>query len=111
MERSPFPDRQHMTATLLRFVFFLGGLVNEKQWHFEQEMEGLHPEDVRVLFLWMEPRSPLMVKEIAHELNGVSLPTLTRILDRLYQQGYIKRMLNPKNPPTFPVPPPQPSQQ
>jgi hypothetical protein len=67
MERSPFPDRQQMTATLLRFVFFLGGLVNEKQWHFEQEMEGLHPEDVRVLFLWMEPRRPLMVKEIAHE--------------------------------------------
>lgn len=111
MERSPFPDRQQMTATLLRFVFFLGGLVNEKQWHFEQEMEGLHPEDVRVLFLWMEPRSPLMVKEIAHELNGVSLPTLTRILDRLEQQGYIKRMLNPEDRRSFRVAPTEQGQQ
>ena len=55
MEHASFPDRQLMTATLLRFVFFLGGMVNERQWHFEQEMEGCHPEDVRVLFLWMEP--------------------------------------------------------
>src|SRR5258707_8013935 len=111
MERSPFPDHQHMTATLLRFVFFLGGLVNEKQWHFEQEMEGLHPEDVRVLFLWMEPRRPLMVKEIAHELNGVSLPTLTRILDRLEQQGYIKRMLNSEDPLCFRAGPTEQGQQ
>jgi DNA-binding MarR family transcriptional regulator len=111
MERSPFPDHQHMTATLLRFVFFLGGLVNEKQWHFEREMEGLHPEDVRVLFLWMEPRRPLMVKEIARELNGVSLPTLTRILDRLEQQGYIRRMLNPEDRRSFRVAPTEQGQQ
>ena len=103
MESSSFPDRQQMTTTLLRFVFFLGGLVNEKQWHFEQEMKGVHPEDVRVLFLWMEPRSPLMVKEIAQELKGVSLSTLTRILDRLEQQGYIKRMLNQEDRRSFRV--------
>ncbi len=51
MESASFPDRQQMTVTLLKFVFFLGGMVNEQQWHFEQQMEGCHPEDVRVLFL------------------------------------------------------------
>jgi DNA-binding MarR family transcriptional regulator len=105
MERASFPDRQQMTTTLLRFVFFLGGLVNEKQWHFEQEMKGCHPEDVRVLFLWMEPRGALMVKEIAQELQGVNLSTLTRMLDRLEQQGYIKRMLNPHDRRSFQVAP------
>src|SRR2546430_2244905 len=103
MERTSFPDRQQMTATLLRFVFFLGGMVNERQWHFEQEMEGCHPEDVRVLFLWMEPRGPLMVKEIAQELNDVNLSTLTRILDRLEQHGYIRRMLNQEDRRSFRV--------
>jgi len=91
MENSSFPDRQQMTTALLQFVFFLSDMVNEHQWNFEQQMKGCHPEDVRVLFLWMEPRGPLMVKDIALELNGVSLSTLTRILDRLEQQGYISR--------------------
>jgi DNA-binding MarR family transcriptional regulator len=111
MERASFPDRQQMTTTLLRFVFFLGGLVNEKQWHFEQEMKGCHPEDVRVLFLWMEPRGALMVKEIAQELQGVNLSTLTRMLDRLEQQGYIKRMLNPQDRRSFKVAPTEQGQQ
>jgi DNA-binding MarR family transcriptional regulator len=111
MERASFPDRQQMTTTLLRFVFFLGGLVNEKQWHFEREMKGCHPEDVRVLFLWMEPRGALMVKEIAQELQGVNLSTLTRMLDRLEQQGYIKRMLNPQDRRSFQVAPTEQGQQ
>ncbi|HLV97633.1 MAG TPA: MarR family transcriptional regulator [Ktedonobacterales bacterium] len=103
MERPAFPDHQQITAALLKFVFFLGGMVNERQWHFEQEMEGCHPEDVRVLFLWMEPRGPLMVKEIAQELHGVSQSTLTRMLDRLEQYDYIKRMLNPQDRRSFQV--------
>ena len=111
MGLSSFPDRQQMTTALLRFVFFLGGMVNEKQWHFEQEMKGCHPEDVRVLFLWMEPRGPLMVKEIAQELQGVSLSTLTRMLDRLEEQGYIKRMLNPQDRRSFQVIPTEQGQQ
>src|SRR6266700_859218 len=111
MERTSFPDRQQMTATLLRFVFFLGGMVNEPQWHFEQEMEGCHPEDVRVLFLWMEPRGPLMVKEIAQELKDVSLSTLTRMLDRLELQGYVRRMLNPQDRRSFRVMPTERGQQ
>ena len=111
MERSSFPDRQQMTTALLSFVFFLGGMVNEQQWHFEQQMEGCHPEDVRVLFLWMEPRGPLMVKEIARELKGVSLSTLTRMLDRLEQHGYIRRMLNQEDRRSFRVVPTEQGQQ
>jgi len=111
MENSSFPDRQQMTTALLRFVFFLSDMVNEQQWNFEQQMKGCHPEDVRVLFLWMEPRGPLMVKDIAIELNGVSLSTLTRILDRLEQQGYIRRMLNPQDRRSFQVIPTEQGQQ
>ena len=112
MERASFPDQQQqMTTALLKFVFFLGGMVNERQWHFEQEMEGCHPEDVRILFLWMEPRGPLMVKAIAQELQGVSLSTLTRMLDRLEQHGYVKRMLNPQDRRSFQVLPTERGQQ
>ncbi len=111
MENSSFPDRQQMTTALLQFVFFLSDMVNEQQWNFEQQMKGCHPEDVRVLFLWMEPRGPLMVKDIALELNGVSLSTLTRILDRLEQQGYIRRMLNPQDRRSFQVIPTEQGQQ
>ena len=111
MENSSFPDRLQMTTALLRFVFFLSDMVNEQQWNFEQQMKGCHPEDVRVLFLWMEPRGPLMVKDIALELNGVSLSTLTRILDRLEQQGYIRRMLNPQDRRSFQVIPTEQGQQ
>jgi DNA-binding MarR family transcriptional regulator len=111
MDNSSFPDRQQMTTALLQFVFFLSDMVNEQQWNFEQQMKGCHPEDVRVLFLWMEPRGPLMVKDIALELNGVSLSTLTRILDRLEQQGYIRRMLNPQDRRSFQVIPTEQGQQ
>jgi DNA-binding MarR family transcriptional regulator len=97
MESSLFPDRPQMTTALLRFVFFLSDRIEEQQWNFEQQMKGCHPEDVRVLFLWMEPRGPLMVKEIAQALNDVNLSTLTRILDRLEQHGYIRRMVNPQD--------------
>ena len=111
MERSSFPDHQQMTTALLRFVFFLSDMVNQQQWNFEQQMKGCHPEDVRVLFLWMEPRGPLMVKDIAHELNDVSMSTLTRILDRLEQHGYIRRMLNPQDRRSFQVTPTEQGQQ
>jgi len=100
-----FPDRHQLTAALLRFVFFLGGRVNDTQWHFEQEMKGCHPEDVRVLFLWMEPRGPLMIKEIAQEIKGVSLSTLTRTLDRLERAGYVARVPNPRDRRSFQVSP------
>src|SRR2546426_5760224 len=111
MERSSFPDHQQMTTALLRFVFFLSDMVNQQQWNFEQQMKGCHPEDVRVLFLWMEPRGPLMVKDIAHELNDVSMSTLTRILDRLEQHGYIRRMFNPQDRRSFQVTPTEQGQQ
>ncbi len=111
MEHPSLPDSGQMTTTLLKFIFFLGGMVNQRQWHFEQAMEGCHPEDVRVLFLWMEPRGPLMVKAIAQELQGVSLSTLTRMLDRLEQGGYIKRMLNPQDRRSFQVQPTERGQQ
>jgi MarR family transcriptional regulator, organic hydroperoxide resistance regulator len=103
MESVSFPDRSQMTTALLHFVFFLSDRIEEQQWNFEQQMKGCHPEDVRVLFLWMEPRGPLMVKEIAEALGDVNLSTLTRILDRLEQHGYIRRMLNQEDRRSFRV--------
>src|SRR3954467_13496914 len=103
MESVSFPDRSQMTTALLHFVFFLSDRIEEQQWNFEQQMKGCHPEDVRVLFLWMETRGPLMVKEIAEALGDVNLSTLTRILDRLEQHGYIRRMLNQEDRRSFRV--------
>ncbi len=111
MANPTFPDRPQMTTALLRFIFFLSDRIEKRQWHFEQQMKGCHPEDVRVLFLWMEPRGPLMVKEIAQELNDVNLSTLTRILDRLEHHGYIKRMPNPQDRRSFQVVPTEQGQQ
>ncbi|GHO76548.1 hypothetical protein KSD_43190 [Ktedonobacter sp. SOSP1-85] len=103
MTSTSFPDRPEMTTALLRFIFFLSDHIEQQQWNFEQQMKGCHPEDVRVLFLWMEPRGPLMVKEIAQALGDVNLSTLTRILDRLEQHGYIRRMLNQEDRRSFRV--------
>ena len=111
MTDTSFPDQSQMTTALLRFIFFLSDRIEKQQWDFEQQMKGCHPEDVRVLFLWMEPRGPLMVKEIAQELQDVNLSTLTRILDRLEQHGYIRRMLNPQDRRSFRVLPTEQGQQ
>ena len=111
MANPSLPDPSQMTTALLRFIFFLSDRIEQQQWNFEQQMKGCHPEDVRVLFLWMEPRGPLMVKEIAQELNDVSLSTLTRILDRLEQYGYIRRMLNQEDRRSFRVIPTEQGQQ
>lgn len=111
MAGTAFPDRSQMTTALLRFIFFLSDRIEKQQWDFEQQMKGCHPEDVRVLFLWMEPRGPLMVKEIAQELQDVNLSTLTRILDRLEQHGYIRRMLNSQDRRSFRVLPTEQGQQ
>jgi DNA-binding MarR family transcriptional regulator len=106
-----FPDQQQMTATLLNFVFFLGARMDEKQGDFEQALEGCQAEDLKLLFLWVEPRGALIVKEIARELRGVSLSTLTRMLDRLEQRGYIKRTLNPEDRRSFRVAPTEKGEQ
>ena len=111
MTDTSFPDQSQMTTALLRFIFFLSDRIEKQQWDFEQQMKGCHPEDERVLFLWMEPRGPLMVKEIAQELQDVNLSTLTRILDRLEQHGYIRRMLNPQDRRSFRVLPTEQGQQ
>ena len=111
MASTSFPDRPEMTTALLHFIFFLSDRIEQQQWNFEQQMKGCHPEDVRVLFLWMEPRGPLMVKEIAAALGDVNLSTLTRILDRLEQHGYIRRMLNQEDRRSFRVIPTERGQQ
>jgi DNA-binding MarR family transcriptional regulator len=50
-------------------------------------------QELTLLFLLNE-RGTLAVKEIACNLQGTSLSTLTRILDKLEEYGYINRVLD-----------------
>lgn len=111
MGQTAFPDRSQMTTALLRFIFFLSDRIEQQHGNFEHHIQGCHPEDVRVLFLWMEPRGPLMIKQIAQELHDVNVSTLTRILDRLEQHGYIRRMPNQEDRRSFRVIPTELGQQ
>jgi DNA-binding MarR family transcriptional regulator len=53
-------------------------------------------QELTLLFLLHE-RGTLAVKEIACNLQGTSLSTLTRILDKLEEYGYLKRELDRKD--------------
>ena len=53
-------------------------------------------QELTLLFLLSE-RGSLAVKEIASHLEGVSLSTLTRMLDKLEEHGYVTRTLDRKD--------------
>jgi DNA-binding MarR family transcriptional regulator len=80
------------TRAIQDFMMFLGECMSQTNYQFEHTMH-CSPEDLSVLFALAE-RSPLMVKEIARGLQGVSMSKLTRLLDQLEEQGYISRSLN-----------------
>ncbi|KKL47651.1 hypothetical protein LCGC14_2333420, partial [marine sediment metagenome] len=51
----------------------------------------------------LSTHGPMRVKDIVAQLVGVSPSTLTRILDRLEQEGMVKRTLNPMDRRSFRV--------
>jgi DNA-binding MarR family transcriptional regulator len=89
MEHVPDPQQIH---AVFDFMMFLGQTLGHTTQHFEHETL-CSPEETNVLRA-LSLRGPLMVKEIAQALPGMSLSKLTRVLDSLEEQGYITRTLN-----------------
>ena len=63
------------------------------RYSFEVETE-VNPQELMVLSE-LSSHGPMRVKDIAVRLVGVSPSTLTRILDRLEQEGLVQRSLKP----------------
>jgi DNA-binding MarR family transcriptional regulator len=89
MESGLIPEQ---TRAVQDFMLFLGEHMGQTNYQFEHAMH-CSPEEVSVLYI-LAARSPLMVKEVARGLQGVSMSKLTRLLDQLEEQGYISRSLN-----------------
>ncbi|HEX2915547.1 MAG TPA: MarR family transcriptional regulator [Chloroflexia bacterium] len=74
------------------FIMFLGEKFKNSTENFE-DFSKCSIQEITVLKI-LSQRGPLVVKEIARRLNNISLSSLTRVLDRLEDQGYITRTLN-----------------
>ena len=74
------------------FIVFL----SEKVKNSTQDFEGLSKTSQQELLILhiLSRHSSLRVKDIAHQLSDVSHSTLTRMLDRLEENGCIERILN-----------------
>ena len=74
------------------FIMFLGEKFKNSTEDFE-DFSKCSIQEITVLKV-LAQRGPLVVKEIGCRLNGVSLSSLTRVLDRLEENEYIVRSLN-----------------
>lgn len=100
MEQVPDPQQTH---AVLEFMMFLGEALGRTSQDFENENLCSH-EETNVLQA-LAQRGPLMVKEIAQTMPGMSLSKLTRVLDSLETQGYVTRTLNREDRRSFLVTP------
>jgi DNA-binding MarR family transcriptional regulator len=96
------PDTQQVHA-VFEFMMFLGDTLGRTSQQFEEETL-CSPEEANVLQT-LTRRGPLMIKEIAQTIPGMSLSKLTRVLDSLETQGYITRTLNRQDRRSFLVAP------
>lgn len=85
------------------FITFVGHKVKKSSQHFEAACD-LSPHEFAVLTV-LGRKGPLMVKEIASHLHDISLSTLTRVLDSLESNDYIKRTLDAKDRRSFVISP------
>ncbi len=74
------------------FIMFLGEKFKNSTEDFE-DFSKCSIQEITVLKM-LAQRGPLVVKEISCRLNGISLSSLTRVLDRLEASNYIERTLN-----------------
>ncbi len=100
MEHVPNPQQVH---AVFDFMMFLAETLGHTTQHFEDETL-CSPEETSVLRA-ISLRGPLMVKEIAQAMPGMSLSKLTRVLDSLEKQGYVTRTLNREDRRSFLVAP------
>lgn len=90
MEKQPDTTQ---TESVRDFIMFIGGRIKNCAQHFEISCDLSHHE-FNVLFILMQ-NGPQVVKEIARNMQNVSLSTLTRLLESLKQKQYIERKLDP----------------
>ena len=82
-----------LVDNVLDFIGVLSSTVRSVRYSFEAATE-VNPQELMVLSELSE-HGPMRVKDIVDRLVGVSPSTLTRILDRLEQEGLVRRTLNP----------------
>jgi DNA-binding MarR family transcriptional regulator len=89
VERPLDPEQ---VADVRDFIMFLGEKFKNSTEDFE-DFSKCSIQEITVLKM-LAQRGPLVVKEIACRLNGISLSSLTRVLDRLEEHEYVTRTLN-----------------
>jgi DNA-binding MarR family transcriptional regulator len=81
------------------FLLFMGRQVKKctdtqiRQCAEDREPCKMTNQEFALLFLLME-KGPMAVKDLASGLGNVSLSTLTRMLDKLEENGYLTRSLD-----------------
>lgn len=90
-----------LVDNVLDFIGVLSSTVRNVRYSFEIETE-VNPQELMVLSE-LSNHGPMRVKDIVVRLVGVSPSTLTRILDRLEQEGLVQRSLNPMDRRSFRV--------
>jgi DNA-binding MarR family transcriptional regulator len=90
MAEKPLDPEQ--VADVRDFIMFLGEKFKNSTEDFE-DFSKCSIQEITVLKI-LAQRGPLVVKEIACRLNNISLSSLTRVLDRLEENGNIIRTLN-----------------
>lgn len=96
------PDPQQVRA-VFDFMMYLGETLSRNTWLFEDQTTS-SPSEVEVLRV-LAQRGPLVVKEIARAIPGLSLSKLTRVLDKLESEQRITRTLNRQDRRSFLVTP------
>ena len=84
-----------LVGNALDFIMLLSDKLRQASYSFEANC-NLSSQELMVLSILIK-HGPLMVKDVASRLTGVSPSTLTRILDRLEANSMIVRTLNPRD--------------
>lgn len=86
------PLDQEQLLNVRDFIMFLGEKFKNSSEDFE-DYTKCSMQEITVLKI-LANRGSSVVKDIAFRLNGISMSSLTRVLDHLEGDGYIERKLN-----------------
>lgn len=89
----PLTDLDRQIAYVRDFLVFLKKNLEHTTQDFEK-LQGISGQEL-IILIYLAQRSDLTVKDISQHLSGVSLSTLTRLLDSLEEKQYVVRSLNP----------------
>ncbi|WP_284641286.1 MarR family winged helix-turn-helix transcriptional regulator [Paenibacillus silviterrae] len=88
---SPIDPKQ--LCSVREFILFIGQKLKKCTQAFESNCD-LNRHEASILLL-LHQRGPLVVKEIAGQMQDISPSTLTRLLDSLEEKRFIRRNLDP----------------